>query len=367
MNLLLEESYKVRKEIVRVFGENSGYYTGSELFGYKDESRKEPACFISTTNRSAGKTTFLLLLAKQIWEDYGKTTVFTVRSVAELGSYRGIFSDVQNLYGWKEEIGEKVILKDGILEISMGNKTFSHVVSLKKSDAIKKFSPIFKDTILLCMDEYQTENGRYLKDEVNLFRSIYRTVSRGGGEQSRNVKILMLGNPVTLLNPYLLAFGISKKYSFGQNYIRGKRIVAEFRIIEEARKKLKENPATELFGEDETKYECGEEFLMNDNLYLEKCKGKSTYLFTLLYGKNAYGIRKYNQKNIIHVGRGSDPGFQKVLAFREKDRTHNAELLEKRCFTWQVIMEAYRTCRLRFDSLESKYMIFELLNIDLYA
>ena len=362
---LIEANYAVSQEIIEKYGKNNGYYRASELLESKDEDGNEPAAFISTNNRSSGKTSYWAMLSKKIWEMYKAKTVILVREVGELEGIEEAYGDVCASYGWPEVTQRTVVLRTCI-ELKLGEEGFAYVVPLKKYVALKKYSPIFRDVWLIVMDEYQLENGKFIKHELQAFRSVFRTVSRGGGQRSRNVKMLLFGNPVTLLNPYLLNFNISEKYEFGREYVKGKRVVAEFIINAAAHEEMKSNIANDLF-ESGNQFDCGEDFLLNDKLYMEKCSGKSEYLFTLVYGNKYYGVRRYKKNSCIHVGEKKDPSCQTILAFRENDRIQNEELLERRDYTWNMMREAYKYGNLRFDSMKAKAMVFDLMGIDMYG
>lgn len=364
VNELIEAARQVEKDIEKEYGREFKFHSLRPLFKQKDHNNNDPIAFISTANKTAGKTTFISLLSKKIYDMYGYKSMFICREGSEIDAYENTFADVIDLYHW-DEIKTKNIITHKLVSLTE-KEEFAYVAALKKASDLKKYSPLFKDVGIIILDEYQKEGGKYLNAEVDLLRILYRAVARGGGKMVRNVFILMTGNPVTLMNPYLINFNISKNYSYGKRYIKSRRAVAEFVINIEARKQMEESAASELFDAG-LKYDCGVEFLFNDKLYLEKCVGKAVYLFTLIYDNKKYGVRKYLKNNIVHVGKKPDPSCQKILAFKANDRGHNVDLLEKRDFTWNIMREAYRLGKLRFDDLEAKQIIFDIMGIDLFG
>lgn len=364
----MELSYygeKVDKMIKEKFAINS-FYSGTEMLKQKDINGNEALCYISTNNRTSGKTSYLCLLNYIYSRETGRKFCYFVRNSGELGNYGEVFSDIISIYDLEGIIVTKPMVKDTIYQIMINGKTIALVLAMKKYVSIKKYSPIFSEVDVIALEEYQPEDGRYLKNEVDIFRSLYRSVARGGGERARNVYIYMNGNPVTLMNPYLLEFDISHKYSYGNVYIKSPRCVAEFRINEEAAADIKNSGATELFSNG-LSYDMGKDFLINDKTYLSKCHGKADYLFTLIYGNKRYGIRRFKLNGEIHISKKSDPSFKKILAFKENDREQNVDLLERYDFSWNYLRTAYKLGLLRFGDLEAKSVIYKLLGIDLYC
>lgn len=362
-NELKDVANQVSYLISAKFGIDHTYYDGSQLL---NKGTEETILYICTINRTAGKTTFYLLFSMEIMRCLNKKTVFLVRKINELKDFGRIFEDVSLLYYDGSPVITKTVVKDTIVSLHFGDKEIGYVICLKKYVDVKRFSPIFADVEVIILDEYQPDDGIFVKKEVDAFQSIYRSVARGRGKQIRNISLLLYGNPVTLMNPYLLEFGISHRYKKGIDYIIDKLWVAEFKINEAASNMMKEHESSSLFSA-KVNYDCGEDFLIDDSLYMEKCSGKTTYIATISYGSKMFGMRLYEKNNIIHIGIKHDPSCKKILAFRENDRQQNYELIEKYDFTWNFIRKSYKEGKLRFDNLDGKRIIFSLIGVDMYG
>ena len=72
------------------------------------------------------------------------------------------------------------------------------------------------------MDEFQSETNHYCSMEVEKLISLHTTVARGNGEMARYVPVYLIGNPVSLLNPYYSAVGITNRIQENTKFIRGK-------------------------------------------------------------------------------------------------------------------------------------------------
>ena len=68
----------------------------------------------------------------------------------------------------------------------------------------------FPDVYYIIFDEFIIESGQghYLKNEVFSFLGLIETIAR-----TREVKVFMLGNAVTEINPYFLFFDLSLPYN----------------------------------------------------------------------------------------------------------------------------------------------------------
>lgn len=342
------------------------FFSSTRTYDMKTKTGKEPSCYIHTVNRTAGKTTHYLMMSLELYKRHGYQTMFLVRSVDETEGYSNTFADVLKIYYPETEIKEYVKLKRCAHALSIENEDFAYCVSIKKADTIKKFSPLFTKVGMVLMEEYQPIDGKFIRNEVSLVNSIIRSVARGGGEQVRNdCALVLLGNPITLMNPYLISFGINKLYRTDRTYIFTNSCVAEFSINKESSDKILESGFSDLFSGN-AENDAGLDFMIRNDDYIEKTPGKARYLCTFIMGGECYGVR-IAQNGIVHVGRKYDETCNTVFAFVENDRIMNARIIENRDFTFSFIRDAYKSGRLRVDSETTKMFMFEILGIDAYA
>ena len=97
------------------------------------------------------------------------------------------------------------------------------------------------------MEEFQTESGAYLNNEIGKLQSILTSVSRGGGKQSRFMRLILLSNNVSLMNPYFIFLGVYRNYQKGTKFLHGKGYVFEFAFNESASKAMEENRLLKAF------------------------------------------------------------------------------------------------------------------------
>lgn len=344
------------------------YYNPNKILSIKDLDGEQPSIYIVTTNRSAGKTTSFL---KKSLEDFNKDKsqiVLMYRYKYELKASADIYKDVLNLY---PDLGEEmkcVPHADGLYyELFLDNESFGYAVSLANPDALKKYSPIFSKVKQIIFDEFQTETGKYLPKEIKKFQSTYLTIARGGGSQSRKVLVYMLGNMVSIMNPYFIQFGIHKRVKNNTNFLRGNGWVAEFGFNASASNEIKKNGFFKAFENDDyMNYSTEKVYLHDADVFVNKPKGRAKYICTLIHDGVQYGVREYFDEGIVFVSKKPDKSCKQLITFKASDHNQNTIMLNHYSFLWKNIKDAFNNGYLRFDDLQSKSAIFDILAVDLY-
>lgn len=345
-----------------------GYYNPTKLINMKDLEGNTPSIFIVTTNRSAGKTTSFLKKALEDYQKNGTQLVLLYRYNYELNACSDIFKDVLRLY---PELGDEMKgfphARGLYYEMFLDDKTFGYAVSLSNPDALKKYSPIFAEVGNIIFDEFQSETGKYLPKEVEKFQSIYLTIARGGGKQSRDVKVFMLGNMVTIMNPYFINLGIHKRLRAETNFMRGTGWCAEFGFNESASIAIKKNGFFRAFAkEDYMSYSTEKVYLHDADIFIEKPKGRAKYICTIQHDSMLFGVREYFDSGIVYVSRKPDNSCKQVIAFKAADHNQNTIMLNHYSYLWKNIRDAFNNGYLRFDDMKSKSAIFDILSVDIY-
>ena len=348
------------------------YYDGYSLLNMKDLEGEKPSIFISTSNRSAGKTTFYLTECLKTFKEKHKKFCIIYRRKYELPSAHEIFGDVMSLH--PEFAGEMTSTSQArglFYEIFLDGDSCGYAVSLNNPDELKKYSPIFREVDFLFMDEYQLETGKYLSDEFAKLKSVLLTIARGNGKQSRNVTLVLAGNNVSILNPYYIHFGIYKRLKKGTKKMAGYGWVAEFIFNESASKEIKNNTLFKALSTTEDRYmkysteqDC---YLVDSNAFIEKApKGRSKYLFTIVHDNVRIGIREYYDEGIIYASNKPDSTCKTIVTFKASDHNQNTMMLNHYCYLWKNIREAFQKNFLRFSDVKIKNSLLEILGVDLY-
>lgn len=347
------------------FGE---YYNPNIVMEKEDLDGNKPSIILVSGNRSAGKTTGFLVKQLEFFREEGKQAILIYRYSYELSAAHEIYSDCLSYY---PELGTEMTSKSkakGLFYILyLDGEQFGFALALSNVDALKKYSPIFSKTFLCIFDEFQTESGDYLKNEVQKLMSLLVTVSRGGGKQSRQMKLVLLSNNVTLMNPYYIAFGIYKRYVPEAKFIRGKGYIAEFNHNESASKAIEENPLFTAFkNTDYVDYSKSGTYLSDDSAFIQKPKGRYKNMFTIQYDSDYFGVYECLTDGYIFVSSKYDPNCNTVLSFKASDHDQNTIMLSHYSYIWKTIRDAYQMGALRFSDLKAKSIIYEILAIDMF-
>ena len=344
------------------------FYNPDKILSLKDLDGEEPSIYLITTNRSAGKTTAFLKKALEDFNTEGKKFCLIYRYSYELTSANEIFKDVLFLFnGLGSEMTTQAKARGLFYELLLDGKECGFALSLSNVDGLKKYSPLFANVYNLIFDEFQTESGKYLKKEVDKLQSLLLTVSRGGGEQSRNVKLFMLGNFVSLLNPYYIRFDIPKRVRENTHFLRGYGWVAEFGFNKSASDAIKNNAIYKAFNGDKYLQATTENVYLHDSeVFIEHMSGKSEYYATIVYDGRAYGIREFKEQGLLYISKKADKNYPFTLVFKADDHNANTLMLTGYSKVMKYLKDCYCRGLMRFDCMESKNAIFEVLSIDIY-
>lgn len=348
--------------------ENIVYYSLDELHKKKDLDGDEPYLYIITGNKSAGKTTSILLEGLKDWKENGREMLLIYREKNEITSANMLFEDVLEQY---PEYGEKMTIKQcaaGLFcQLFLDDTPFGFAVTMFKFDKLKKYSPVFRNTYTALFDEIQLEDGRYLKDEPSKLMGVLMAVARGGGKQSRPMKLYLLGNTVSLMNPYFIYFGIYKRLKPNTHFMRGKGWVAEFLLNESAQKAIENNPLFKAFKDDSYfQYSTESKYMYNTDEFIMKPSGKSKYLFTLIVDGSEYAIRDYFEQGKIAFTRDVDKQYKFRICISSQDHNENTILVRRNSYLVEMVREAYEAGVLIFSDLGAKNAALDLLAIDFY-
>ena len=124
------------------------FYDGSKLLSLKDINKETPEIFISTSNRSAGKTTYF---GRKLVNDFlkdGKKFILLYRYAYEItGVADKFFTDIRGLFFPNYVMTSEAREKDTFVELFLEDTTredskvpCGYALALNKADNIKKCS-----------------------------------------------------------------------------------------------------------------------------------------------------------------------------------------------------------------------------------
>ena len=348
------------------------FYDGTKLLNLKDINKETPEIFISTSNRSAGKTTFF---GKKLVNDFlknGKKFILMYRYAYELNDVCDkFFSEIQRLFFPTLIMGQESREKDTFVELFLKDITkgdedkvaCGYALALNKADNIKKCSHLLADAEVILFDEFQSESGQYAGNEVQKFHSIHTSIARGGGQQVRYLPVIMISNFVSLLNPYYTAMHISERLQLNTNYLRGDGWVLEQGFNETASTAQKESAFNRAFGDSDYNKFSSEKFYLNDNnAFVKKMEGDSRYMFTLKYEGNWYGVRYYSKQRIVYISKSADLSHGMKFAVQVSDMSSETTMIKTVPGYINRLREIFDMGQIRFQDLNCKAAFFTLIS-----
>lgn len=346
----------------------SKYYNGEKLLSKKDLDGIDPSMFLCVGNRSAGKTTYYLIKCLSDFKEKGEQFVLLYRMRYETSGAVKVFDDILVQYPeLGKEMADKPIADGLIRELYIDGEKCAYALSINNPDVLKKYSPMFGKVTQGIFDEMILEHGKYITREIEKFIATTVSISRGGGSQSRTIRWYLLGNNVTLMNPWFISLGIHKRLQSNTRFLRGRGWVLEIAINESAKEEIKKNDISRIFADNkQISYMQGDAYLLDADMFIEKPKGRNRYLFTIHYGNKSYGVREFYDIGIVHIGKKADPSSHFNMSFTPDNHSQNVIMLNKSTYIFHSIRDAYFNSALRFEDLETKEIVIELLGIDLY-
>ena len=347
------------------------FYDGSKLLSLKDINKQQPEIFISTSNRSAGKTTYF---GKKLVKDFlkhSKKFILLYRYAYEItGVADKFFSDIRGLFFPNFIMTAEAREKDTFTELFIeeigkedSKRPCGYAIALNKADNIKKCSHLLSDASIILFDEFQTESGLYASNEVQKLQSIHTSLARGSGKQVKYLPIIMISNFVSLLNPYYTALHISERLQADTNYLRGVGWVLEQGFNDSASQAQKESAFNRAFGDTSYNKFSAEKFYLNDNKsFVKKMTGRNSYIMTLKYDNEFFGLRLYPDSNILYLSTSADMTSPKKYACRLEDMDEETTLVSTIPLYTQRLRDAFNGGQFRFQNLTCKSALFAVIS-----
>lgn len=338
------------------------FYDGTRLLSMKDINGNEPEIYICSSNRSAGKTTFFNRWCVKKFIENKEQFILLYRYNYELSDIaHKFFDEIKALFYPHYTMTSKSCAKGVYHELFLNNTTCGYAVSINNADQLKKMSHIFSKCVRILFDEFQSESGHYCSNEVQKFISLHTSIARGGGKQVRRVPVYMLGNFVSLLNPYYVELGISQRLRIDTNFLRGNGYVLEQGFYTSASDAQKKSAFNIAFEKNSYVSFASEKCYLNDNnAFIERPSGRSTYVCTVKYESGLYAIRLYPDKGIVYCDNSVDETFPRKIVVTTADHEINYVMLKQNDVFISMLRWYFEKGCFRFKDLKCKNTILNL-------
>ena len=237
-------------------------------------------------------------------------------------------------------------------EIAGYGMTLSTAQQLKSSN--------FSDVYYIIFDEFliETGQGHYLKNEVFSFLGLIETIAR-----MRDIKVFMLANAVTEINPYFLFFDLHLPYNNDIKLYKDGTILLQYMKNEAYREAKKQTRFGKLIANTEYEdYAVNNKFTDNNKYFIEKKTGNSKFIFSFIYKNSTFGIWVDYNNGKMYV---SNDYLQNGLCFATTTDDHSPNTLlysiAKKYNSWNIFIQAFKQGNVYFENMKIKNISHEVL------
>lgn len=233
-----------------------------------------------------------------------------------------------------------------------------YAIPLSKASIYK--SVPFPKVDIIMFDEFLIDNNtyHYLPDEPERLLDFMETVGR-----LRNIKIFMLGNNISLINPYFDYFNISLPYNTDIKTFKEGLILINY-IKNEAYREVKRKSS---FGKliDGTKYgnyAIDNIALKDNNNFIKKKSPNSKFFFNLILNNHTYGVWMDYNSNNMYISKHYNNNHPVTVTFNYQDHNEHTIMLKSKSVFFQNLVKHYQTACLYFDTLQIKSDVTSLIH-----
>ena len=297
------------------------------------------------SNRGGGKTFDATRWAIDSFKKTGKQTVWVRRYDTELTGEKGIltggkfFDNVTkaNVNGFVDGVpkgaevnGELVnlypnddLVIDGY-EGKINGETAIHFVALSTSRKLKSVNFPLVDKMVV--DEFiigGDNKNSYLTNEVEILLDLMETVDRMRDE----LRVLMLANSVSIVNPYFQYFHIRPRKD--QRFtVKGEICIEMFTDEAFIAKKKQTRMGRLVAGTRYGDYAIENKWLLDNETFIEKKTPGAEFMLAMKYDGEYYGFWVDYPGGAIYVNRQYDPSSHRLYCLTKEDHDTNLLLIK---------------------------------------
>ena len=342
----------------------SKYYDGTKLLSMKDINGRTPEIYMVTTNRTGGKTTYFGRLMINRFLKKGEKFCILYRYAYEVDDVVDkFFKDIGSLFFPDMRMTSKIGGSGFYRHLFLDDVECGYAIALNSADQIKKHSHLFSDVASILFDEFQSESGDYCPKELIKFQSVHMSIARGQNKQVRYVPVYMLSNPVSLLNPYYTAFGISSRLQTNTKFLRGDGWILEQGYVETADLAQQESGFVRAFRNSGYTAYSSQGVYLNDNYtFIEKPEGKFRYIANVKFNGSCFSIKEYPDSGIVYVDSSVDYQFPLMISATLDDHSINQVILRRNTPVIFMLKAYFDKGCIRFRNLQCKECLFALVS-----
>ena len=304
-------------------------------------------------NRGAGKTFSFKKWGVSSFLKTGKQFIYLRRYKSEIDDMSNFFMDIQEYFPDHElTVKGKKLYCDG--------KVCGYLIAL--SNALVKKSVNYKEVDKIGYDEFVIDKGalRYLQNEVVKFLEFYETVAR----MRDDVRVLFMSNAVSVVNPYFLYWNMRPDPK--KRFTRQGHLLIEFvRNDEFVEAKYKTKFGQIIKGTEYGNYAIENEFLVDNNHFVEKRTPDSKFVCSITYLSHTYGFWIDYKEGRFYVSDKVDPSSKHTYAITDSDHKPNMMLIKNKSRAVYIdrFIKAYEGGFCYFENQTIKNQCVEIFKI----
>lgn len=166
-------------------------------------------------------------------------------------------------------------------------------------------SSSYEDVDTIIFDEFLIDKGNYhyLQNEVVQLLDVIETVAR-----LREIRVIFLGNAISITNPYFTFFNLSLPYNSEVNIAKrdsnGNPLIVIYYAKNQAYRDVKKQSrfGQLIDGTDYGKYAIDNEFLRDSKAFIKKKTKLCKFYFILVINGKHYGVwSDYNERLNVYI------------------------------------------------------------------
>lgn len=345
------------------------FYDGGKLLSLKTLSGGDPELYFCCGNRTAGKTFYFKRLLMRRFVKTGAKFAIFVRQIDDVkGRVDSFFADIGPIAFPGASMRQKPLLKGKAAELLYVAREGGHprpcgyVIPLKFVRPIKESSALFADAAAGFFDEFQDEDGKYIKNEIHNFNNIRVSIARGGaaGVHARPFPVYLCSNNVSVFNPFFDYFHIASRLEPKARYIRGDCWVLEQTFNPEAAEAIRANFAG--MSERELEYAAGRQYLKDDRRYVREVKGQKTPVINFIHQGKLFGLWRL-PGGVHYVSDKYSDGLPVALSFTLDDHDEGDIMIPQASPLVKSLRNLYMSNNVVFASQRCKHAYLDVCTL----
>lgn len=336
------------------------FYNGNKLLSLRDINGDLPELLICCGNRTAGKTFFFKRWMVRRFLKHGERFVVFVRFIDDIPNVAdGFWADVGPIAFPGMTMTQKPLIHGKASELIIDDERAGYVIALNDPERIKRNSALFADAQRGFLDEFMSETGKYVPNEIQKFNSIRLSIARGGaaGTHARYFPVYLCSNNVTVFNPYFEEYGISDRINNHCKYMRGDGWVLEQTFNKAAAEAIRKNFRT--MSEKEMNYATRNEYLLDDGRFVEKRGGMKVCLAIIRRGDKCWGVWTPINASEVYISKTYDPSCDLVMAFEETDHGRGTTLIPRSHPAFRYLRKMYEDGMVWFENGAARHAFIQ--------